>query len=422
MGKCIIRIDTTWGSGDSSMTWEQFKQDWLVKFWSPYSSIMAAGILAAFYFGITGTFWAVTGEFTRWGGHILQAFGLHPETWPYYKLIGLDGSPLDRIDGVMVLGMFAGALAAALWANNVKLRVPQRKRRIVQGVVGGIIAGFGARLAMGCNLAAFFTGIPQFSVHAWFFSLATAVGSYFGTRVALMPALRSTAKPVRVRADEVAPVRYADPKRQFRLGVAVFAAAVVVALSVAFDRPKIGLAALFGIAFGILIERAQICFTSAFRDMWITGRTKMARAIILGMAVSAIGIFSYVQLGVAPKIFWAGPNAIVGGLLFGFGIVLAGGCETGWMYRAVEGQIHYWWVGLGNIIGGTLLAMVWGPIAPVLALSYPKINLLASLGPIGGLIATYAGLAIAFALLLWWENTFFKRQQRMSNRPNLQGL
>ena len=34
---------------------------------------------------------------------------------------------------------------------------------------------------------------------------------------------------------------------------------------------------------------------------------------------------------------------------------LAGGCETGWMYRAVEGQVHYWWVGLGNVIGSTLL-------------------------------------------------------------------
>lgn len=94
---------------------------------------------------------------------------------------------------------------------------------------------------------------------------------------------------------------------------------------------------LFGIAFGLLIERAQICFTSAFRDMWITGRTVMAKAIIFGMAASAIGIFSYVQLGMAPKIMWAGPNAAIGGLLFGFGIVLAGGCETGWMYRAVEG-------------------------------------------------------------------------------------
>ncbi len=58
---------------------------------------------------------------------------------------------------------------------------------------------------------------------------------------------------------------------------------------------------LCGIGFGLLIERAQICFTSAFRDLWITGRTHMAKAIILGMAVSTLGIFSYVQLGVEPK-------------------------------------------------------------------------------------------------------------------------
>ncbi|STK24744.1 inner membrane protein [Escherichia coli] len=130
------------------------------------------------------------------------------------------------------------------------------------------------------------------------------------------------------------------------------------------NQPKLGLAMLFGVGFGLLIERAQICFTSAFRDMWITGRTHMAKAIIIGMAVSAIGIFSYVQLGVEPKIMWAGPNAVIGGLLFGFGIVLAGGCETGWMYRAVEGQVHYWWVGLGNVIGSTILAYYWDDFAP----------------------------------------------------------
>ena len=73
--------------------------------------------------------------------------------------------------------------------------------------------------------------------------------------------------------------------------------------------------AWYRIGFGLLIERAQICFTSAFRDLWITGRTYMAKAIILGMAVSAIGVFSYIQLGVAPKIMWAGPNAVIGGLL-----------------------------------------------------------------------------------------------------------
>ena len=44
--------------------------------------------------------------------------------------------------------------------------------------------------------------------------------------------------------------------------------------------------------------------------------------LIIGMAVSAIGIFSYVQLGAAPKIMWAGPNAVIGGLLCDFLIQL----------------------------------------------------------------------------------------------------
>jgi uncharacterized membrane protein YedE/YeeE len=391
------------------MSWTTFRQDYLVKFWAPLPAIIAAGVLSAFYFGLTATFWAVTGELTRWGGQALQVFGAHPERWSYFKLIGLDGSPWSRIDGVMVLGMFAGSLAAALWANNVKLRLPRRKRRIAQALIGGVIAGFGARLAMGCNLAAFFTGIPQFSLHAWLFALATIVGSYFGTRLALHPLLRADVKLVRASAAH-STSRSAKARWQLFLGVAVFCAAVAAALGLASSAQKLGMAALFGIAFGVLIERAQICFTSAFRDMWITGRTTVARAIILGMAAAAIGVFSYVQLGVAPKILWAGPNAIIGGVLFGLGIVIAGGCETGWMYRSMEGQVHFWFVGLGNIVGATVLAVGWDWIGPPLALTWPRINLLESFGPMGGLIATYAGLVIAFVFLLWWEKSFLARR------------
>lgn len=172
------------------MSWQQFKHAWLIKFWAPIPAVIAAGILSTYYFGITGTFWAVTGEFTRWGGQLLQLFGVHAEEWGYFKIIHLEGSPLTRIDGMMILGMFGGCFAAALWANNVKLRMPRSRIRIMQAIIGGIIAGFGARLAMGCNLAAFFTGIPQFSLHAWFFAIATAIGSWFGARFTLLPIFR----------------------------------------------------------------------------------------------------------------------------------------------------------------------------------------------------------------------------------------
>lgn len=100
------------------MSWQQFKHAWLIKFWAPIPAVIAAGILSTYYFGITGTFWAVTGEFTRWGGQLLQLFGVHAEEWGYFKIIHLEGSPLTRIDGMMILGMFGGCFAAALWANT----------------------------------------------------------------------------------------------------------------------------------------------------------------------------------------------------------------------------------------------------------------------------------------------------------------
>jgi uncharacterized membrane protein YedE/YeeE len=280
-----------------------------------------------------------------------------------------------------------------------------------------MIAGFGARLAMGCNLAAFFTGIPQFSLHAWFFAVATAIGSYFGAKFTLLPLFRIPVKMVKVSAASPLtqsppgasplPPRYAGLFRHAGLG-AVYSP----------EPAKLGLAMLFGVGFGLLIERAQICFTSAFRDMWITGRTMMAKAIIAGMAVSAIGIFSYVQLGVEPKIMWAGPNAVIGGLLFGFGIVLAGGCETGWMYRAVEGQVHYWWVGLGNVIGSTILAYFWDDLSRAchqLGQGEPAEHL----RPLGGLLVTYALLLVAFLLVVAQEKRFFRRATVKTKRRRM---
>ena len=169
---------------------QQFKQNYLIKYWNPVAAVIAAGLISAYYFGVTGTYWAVTGEFTRWGGHALQALGVDVSEWSYYKIIGMQGTIFTRIDGVMILGMVAGCISAALWANNVKWRNQPHKRRIVQALIGGALAGFGARLAMGCNLASLFTGIPQFSVHAWFFTIATAVGTYAGVKVTLLPMFR----------------------------------------------------------------------------------------------------------------------------------------------------------------------------------------------------------------------------------------
>ena len=390
---------------------QTFKQNYLIKFWSPMPAIIALGVMAAYYFGLTGTYWAVTGEFTRWGGHILNLVGIDTSTWGYFKIIGLKGTPLDRIDGVMIIGMFAGALGASLMANNMKLRFPQSKIRIFQALIGGIIAGFGARLGMGCNLASFFTGIPQFSLHAWFFTIMSLIGVWVGTKIIVLPIFRSPIKLQKVTSQKEfhqSPIR---EKLFFLLGVLVFLG-IFIWIAYLMAIPTLGIAMLFGVGFGTIISRAQICFTSAFRDLFITGRGYMARAVIVGMMVSTIGVFSYIMLGLPPKIMWAAPNAVIGGLLFGFGIVIAGGCECGWMYRAVEGQVHYWIVGVGNVIGSTLLAATWDYYSVPLATSFPKINLLESFGNYGGLVVSYVLLFAFLAFVLFLERRYFAKNKR----------
>lgn len=402
---------------------QEYKQRFLVKFWSPMPAIIALGVMAAYYFGLTGTYWAVTGEFTRWGGHIMNLLGVDTSTWGYFKILGLQGTPLDRVDGVMIIGMFAGAFAAAAMANNVKFRLPQSNIRIAQALIGGIIAGFGARIGMGCNLASFFTGIPQFSLHAWFFTIMTLVGVWLGTKVVLLPLFRSHTKLEKVSTQKdigTSKENQSRAKMLFALGVLVLVGiGVWVAYLMAYGSipegkkiPILALAVVFGVGFGFIISRAQICFTSAFRDLFITGRGYMARAVIVGMMVSTIGVFSYIMLGLPPKIMWAAPNAVIGGLLFGFGIVIAGGCECGWMYRAVEGQVHYWIVGVGNVIGSTLLAATWDYYAEPLATSFPKINLLESFGNYGGLVVSYVLLFAFLAFVLFLERRYFAKNKR----------
>ncbi|MEH7352574.1 selenium metabolism membrane protein YedE/FdhT [Neobacillus drentensis] len=379
------------------------------EYWNPYIAISIAGLLSALYFGITGTVWAVTGEFTRFGGHILQWFGVDVSQWAYFKLVGIEGTPLTRTDGWIVIGMLVGALITILLSNSFKIRVPKQKRRLVQGFIGGIIAGFGARLALGCNLAAFFTGVPQFSFHSWIFMLTTAIGTYFGVKVVNTRWWRG--KP-NLRKGSVNPVvseQAQESKIQPILGLLF--ACVYTGIVIYFftaGKPLLAVACIAGALFGILIERGQICFTSAFRDLWISGRAVMSKALAVGMMISVVVTFFYIQNGSIALIKIAAPSTVIGGLLFGFGIVLAGGCETGMMYRAMEGQLLFWVVGAGNIVGATVLAYGWDHLGiyHALAENWPKVNLMELWGPAGALFGTIAMLIVWFLLSSWWEKRF----------------
>ncbi|MDN5658686.1 YeeE/YedE family protein [Brevibacterium sandarakinum] len=101
---------------------------------------------------------------------------------------------------------------------------------------------------------------------------------------------------------------------------------------------------IVGLALGFVLQRGRFCVTGAFRDLTLTGNTRWFSALILLIAVHSIGLFLLNALGVisleASPFPWLA--TIIGGLIFGFAIVLAGGCATGTYYRAGEGLVGSW--------------------------------------------------------------------------------
>ncbi|MDY0404387.1 selenium metabolism membrane protein YedE/FdhT [Virgibacillus sp. 179-BFC.A HS] len=373
-------------------------------YWNPYTALLLAGLFSALYFGLTGTVWAVTGEFTRLGGHILQFFGVDISNWAYFEMVHMKGTTWTRPDGWIVWGMFIGALVTVLCSNNFKIRIPRQKRRYIQGLVGGIIAGFGARLALGCNLAAFFTGVPQFSIHSWIFIVATGVGTYIGAKISQTRWWKGKPK---LSKGNITPT--AAKQRMIQPYVGTIIAILYAALIIYFftsGKPLLGLGALFGAIFGILIERGQICFTSAFRDLWLLRQGLMAKAIIAGMALSSVITIIVIGVyGMSAITQIAAPSTFIGGVLFGLGIVLASSCETGMMYRLMEGQVLYATVFVGNVIGATFLAYAWDHLGiyHTLVASGAKINLVATIGPLGAIIATLLMLGLAYLYVVYRE-------------------
>jgi uncharacterized membrane protein YedE/YeeE len=81
------------------------------------------------------------------------------------------------------LGVIAGAFIAASLATEFKLRVPRQPLRSAQSIGGGILMGYGAGLALGCTVGAFFSAIPSLALNGWVFAGALAFGAWIGVRI-----------------------------------------------------------------------------------------------------------------------------------------------------------------------------------------------------------------------------------------------
>jgi uncharacterized membrane protein YedE/YeeE len=106
-------------------------------------------------------------------------------------------------------------------------------------------------------------------------------------------------------------------------------------------------AILIGLGFGILLQKGRFCFTSAFRDFFAYKDTRVLRGVLAGILAMVGGVSLAYSLGTPIDRFWLpsfGLSSVVGGFVFGVGMVLAGGCASGTLYRAAQGYVHFWLV------------------------------------------------------------------------------
>ncbi|MCL7413588.1 MAG: YeeE/YedE family protein [ANME-2 cluster archaeon] len=109
---------------------------------------------------------------------------------------------------------------------------------------------------------------------------------------------------------------------------------------------------LFGVAFGAVLQRGRFCMASAARDLFLTKDTYLAKGVIYAILFTSIGFFTVESLGLIEfQIKPLGLHNVIGGSLFGVGMVLAGGCASGVLFRAGEGYVSAYTAILGVLTG-----------------------------------------------------------------------
>ncbi|WP_455220120.1 YeeE/YedE family protein [Kaarinaea lacus] len=95
----------------------------------------------------------------------------------------------------------------------------------------------------------------------------------------------------------------------------------------------------FGFVYGMCLQYGRFCFSSAFRDLFAVGVPRMAVGIMIATVLFAL-VSAFVSV-TGLSTFHAAPtsiHAVIAGLIFGIGMVFAGGCASGSLYKTGEGN------------------------------------------------------------------------------------
>lgn len=153
--------------------------------WPMFAGAAVLAVLGALTLLTRGSPWGVTSAFALWGSKIAGFFGAQPETWGYWQganAAKLTGPVLADSTSLLNFGIIIGALIASATAGAFVLHKRIPWRLAAGAVVGGLLMGYGARLASGCNIGAYLGGIASFSLHGWAWAVFALAGTWLGLK------------------------------------------------------------------------------------------------------------------------------------------------------------------------------------------------------------------------------------------------
>ncbi len=282
--------------------------------------------------------WGVAAGIRNWGDWFFYFVGLHD---------GRPTSPLLHTTSIMNIGLLAGALASSLMGRQFAVRRAP-KLEYLKGLVGGILMGTGAALARGCNVGGFYSAIGTLSMGGLAMMVGLMAGAYVGFRYLIWELNTLPRKPPgALKSGDKGAVKFDWKRVQPYLGVAL-----VILVLIAFQiyanlhYTKIGGLLFFGLLLGMVMHRSRFCFVRAFRCPYMTGDSDMIRVTAMSLFIYAFGVLIIKWGGIQPESmgvyqpFWFG--SLIGGVIFGIGMVIAGGCGSGTLWRAAEGHTKLW--------------------------------------------------------------------------------
>lgn len=150
--------------------------------WPLWVGVIVIGSASTLQFILLGRPWGITdGEVSAVA--LIESLFIpeHVLSATYFEAFPPVITYLLIIDVMLIVGAFISAKLSGMF----KIRIPRKKERLIQGFAGGILMGFGARLAMGCNVGHIVSGIPQLYVASIIAGLSMIIGMYIGSKILL---------------------------------------------------------------------------------------------------------------------------------------------------------------------------------------------------------------------------------------------